>query len=172
MTMTEFNNAIRNQFSGNRMRVRMESANAKFMSHMHFHRLQYIRKMTRLMNDGKLPAHVDPEAIVNAPPSKKLRSCQDDIDDLNQDVTGDTPTRPETADVLASGDAASAHNPDIDDDKQDRGRKRRPAKDNDSDSTDLSSLDNILSDSDSGEDSNLDVIRSSSPSCGAQQDPA
>ncbi len=136
---------------------------------------QYIRKMTRLMNDGKLPDHVDPDSIVNAPPSKKHRASLVVDDPLtltdNQDESGDapptdTPVSPPVA-QQSPADVARASN-ETEGARQARTRRRPNLQD--SDTSDLSSMDNILSDSGTDNESNIDLIRSSSPSCDAQQD--
>ncbi len=39
--------------------------------HFIYSYFQYIRKMSKLLEEGKLPTHVDPEAITCAPPSRR-----------------------------------------------------------------------------------------------------
>ncbi len=153
---------------------------------MGYHVLQYVRKMTKLMNAGKLPAHVDPAAIINAPPSKmpRLHNVQPGAEEQRLQEKADNPgadgqdtsegvTAHQAADVpeyteQVSGDpdAEAPHNAEERMRKKSKSKLRPTSSDSDSD---LASLDDIFATS-SESNSVLDYVRSSSPSCDAKQD--
>ncbi len=141
--------------------------------------------MTKLLNAGKLPAHVDPSAIINAPPSKMPR-----IGPAKANDTGDAHVS-DAEDALAANDGPTPDldpdDPRVEDDApadsavpegnneaeeevhdDDVSKPSRGVAFQDSDS-DMSSLDDIISNS-SESNSGVDCVRSSSPSCDARQD--
>ncbi len=155
MTVTEFVTMVRNQFSGNRLRVGHVYVSSfvpiaiVFPPSPH----QYVRKMQKLLEEGKLPPHVDPSAIINAPASKRPRDGNDAA------ISGNFASResPLPAEGNQGVEERSADNP-----PRSRARRRRSSSPSTSNSADAALLAGLSSDSDA--DDHFDVIRSSSPS--------
>ncbi len=113
--------------------------------------------MKKLLDEGRLPAHVDPSVILNAPPSKRPR-------DSNREAVGlDGADAVESAvDGSGGNDGSDLHGDGRATQDSSKKRRRRKAQDEDSE-TEVSSLgeDAILSDDTDSRVS--DRVRSSSP---------
>ena len=148
------------------------------MAHSYCSCFQYIRKMKRLLDEGKLPDHVDPSSILNAPPSKKPKPG-DGPSSPYMDADNELPTQEGT---VRTGDATDGRAPSQAHVESDwlptsevqvtpgnrNPRSKGPADSKDSDTEPSSIGDfNLSSDDDM---SFQNILRSSSPSCEAQVD--